>query len=35
MLGAARGKAAGKELSRDFSVKMTRVRDFVERLKER
>ena len=34
MLGAARGKAAGRELSRDFAVRMTRVRDFVERLKE-
>jgi hypothetical protein len=35
MLGAARGKTPGRELSRDFPVKLTRVRDFVERLKER
>jgi uncharacterized protein YbjT (DUF2867 family) len=35
MLGAARGKAAGQELSRDFPMKMTRVRDYVQRLKER
>jgi hypothetical protein len=34
MLGASRGNCAGRELSRDFPVKMTRVRDFVERLKE-
>lgn len=34
MLGASRGNCAGTELSRDFPVKMTRVRDFVERLKE-
>ena len=34
MLGASRGSCAGTELSEDFPVKMTRVRDFVERLKE-
>ena len=35
MLGAARGKAAGKELPKDFTVKLTRVREFVEGLKGR
>lgn len=35
MLGAARGKAAGQELPKEFAVKLTRVRDFVEGLKAR